>query len=299
MRASVMLSIVALFCVAQPQVFRTRTDLVRIDALVEHEGRPLTTLTERDFIVKDNGVVQRVTTAREIESVSLGIVMDVSGSMIGDRLEKSAMALDALLASLEQGDRYHAFAFADQVRSPGMSTSKGDRPADRLRAVAPDGHTALADAAYAAIVESDTGPGPKLLLIMTDGCNNVSWLHGQHVIDAARRRETVIYPVAVGVAPEAKDDLPEHQLALLPGGDGLALLRILARETGGRVITAEWTSNLAEVFKSILREYRQRYLLTFAPEGVGTDDGWHTLDVRLRRGVKGDVHARGGYLATP
>jgi hypothetical protein len=134
---------------------------------------------------------------------------------------------------------------------------------------------------------------------VTDGRNNMSWLQGQHVIEAARRRETVIYPVAVGVAPEAKNDVADRQLALLPGGDGLALLRILAKETGGRVITAEWTSNLTDVFKGILREYRQRYLLTFSPEGVRTNDGWHSLEVKLRRGIDGDVHARRGDLATP
>jgi hypothetical protein len=48
-----------------------------------------------------------------------------------------------------------------------------------------------------------------------------------------------------------------------------------------------------------LQEYRQRYLLTFTPEGVSTNDGWHTLEVKLKRGLKGRVHARRGYLATP
>ena len=43
-----------------------------------------------------------------------------------------------------------------------------------------------------------------------------------------------------------------------------------------------------------LAEYRQRYILAFAPEGVARGDGWHPLKVTLRRG-RGTVHARDGY----
>jgi VWFA-related protein len=282
-----------------PQVFKARTDLVRIDALVEDKGRPITTLSAHDFIVTDNGVEQHVTAAGAVEAVNLSVLLDVSGSMSGSRLERSAVALEALLASLQERDRCEAFAFANSVVALGASTTLGDRPADRLRAVVTGGSTALVDAVYTAILESETGAGPKLLVVMTDGRNNVSWLQARDAIDAGRRRETVIYPVAVGVAPQAREEKTLHQLAAFPDGDGLALLRILAEETGGRVITAEWTENLGDVFRTILQEYRQRYLLTFTPDGVRTDDGWHTLEVKLKRGIKGRVHARRGYIATP
>jgi VWFA-related protein len=282
-----------------PQVFKARTDLVRIDALVEDKGRPITTLSAHDFIVTDNGVEQHVAAAGAVEAVNLSVLLDVSGSMSGGRLERSAVALEALLANLQQRDRCQAFAFANSVVALGASTTLGNRPADRLRAVVTGGNTALADAAYTAILESDTGAGPKLLLVITDGHNNASWLEARDVIDAAHRRETVIYPVAVGITSEAREEMTLHQLAAVPGGDGLALLRIFAEETGGRVITSEWTANLGDVFRAILQEYRQRYLLTFTPEGVSTNDGWHTLEVKLKRGLKGRVHARRGYLATP
>jgi VWFA-related protein len=285
--------------IVQPLVFKTRTDLVRIDALVEDNGRAITTLSAHDFLVTDNGVEQRVSAAGAVEAVSLVVLLDVSGSMSGERLAKSADALDALLASLERTDHCQAFAFADGLVALGASTTLGDRPADRLRAVVTGGSTALADALYTAILEADSSAGPKLLLVMTDGRNNVSWLQARDAIDAGRRRETVIYPVAVGVAAQARGEKTLRRLATFPSGDSLALLRVFAEETGGRVIPAEWTENLGDVFRTILQEYRQRYLLTFTPDGVRTDDGWHTLEVKLKRGVKGRVHARRGYFATP
>jgi len=42
----------------------------------------------------------------------------------------------------------------------------------------------------------------------------------------------------------------------------------------------------------ILQEFRQRYLISYTPRGVAKD-GWHKLDVRVKRG--GTVKARPGY----
>ena len=130
----------------------------------------------------------------------------------------------------------------------------------------------------------DTGPGSKLLVLLTDGRNYGSWLSARSAIDAARRHEVVIYPVGVDV-----DEVF--------GGDGLRLLRLIANATGGRAITADRTTDLTATFRQILEEYRQRYIIAFSPEGVPTGDGWHTLDVRLQRGAKATVHARAGYWA--
>jgi hypothetical protein len=79
----------------------------------------------------------------------------------------------------------------------------------------------------------------------------------------------------------------------MAGDDGLRLLQILADRTGGRVIHADWSRDLGPVFDSLIREYRQRYILSFTPERVGKGDGWHGLDVRLRK-RPGQVHARNG-----
>ena len=40
--------------------------------------------------------------------------------------------------------------------------------------------------------------------------------------------------------------------------DAAALLELMARQTGGRMMEAEWNTDLERVFSGILREYRQR-----------------------------------------
>jgi len=54
----------------------------------------------------------------------------------------------------------------------------------------------------------------------------------------------------------------------------------------------EKTERLDSIFVDILREFRQRYLISYTPRGV-TREGWHKLDVRVKR--RGTVKARPGY----
>jgi Ca-activated chloride channel homolog len=277
--------------VPQP-TFRARTELVRVDVLVTDDGAPVPGLAAADFEVRDNGVGQRVTAAGAVEAVQLGVVLDVSGSMTGERLAIARKATTDLLRHLTRGDRFAIVAFGDQVgrvTEPDATVAEAAAALDRLRA---GGSTALLDGTYAGILEADGGPGPKLLLVMTDGRNNASWLQASAVIDTARRHETVIYPVAVDI-----DDESNRAVSMrLRTSDAVALLTVMADETGGRYVEAEWDRSLGETFQQILREYRQRYILTFSPEGVRTGDGWHALEVKVKRGGA-LVRARTRYWA--
>jgi VWFA-related protein len=225
--------------------------------------------------------------------VTVSTVLDVSGSMTAEQLANAGAGVRAVVAALDERDRHALYAFAGNVRHVALPQGRDTVSADSIaRAIRASGgtHTSLCDALFAAIVQGDAGPGPKMVAVLTDGRNNTSWLSAQSVVDAALRHETVIYPVAV------RASLPQQQLGLPPMGwdDGLRLLQVLADRTGGRVIHADWSTDLGPVFDALMREYRQRYILGFTPEGVGRGDGWHRLEVTLR-GRRGRVHARSGY----
>ena len=291
--------------VQQQPTFRARTEAVRLDALVTDDGVPVTGLTAADFDVRDNGVPQRVMSLGAIEAVQLGVVLDVSGSMTGDRLEIVRAATADLLRQLEPRDSVAIVGFGSQVGRLAARGADVGRASLALAGLVAAGSTSLVDGLYAGLIEADGGPGPKLLVLMTDGRNNSSWLRATDVIDVARRREAVVYPVAVGAidGPGARVALIDPPRGLPDAaradrdwrasthpefrtGDSMALLRVIARETGGRPIEASWDAELGAVFRRILEEYRQRYVLTFTPEGVSSGDGWHTLEVRVkRRGV--------------
>jgi Ca-activated chloride channel family protein len=278
---------------AQPPIFTVQTELVRIDVLVERNGKPVVGLTANDFAVEDEGVPQRVSLLRETESVTVSTILDVSGSMTPQKLSNAGAGIRAMMAALHGRDRHALYAFAGDIRQVALPRVPDSLTAESFaRALRETGgaHTSLCDALFAAIVQSDVASGPKMAAVMTDGRNNTSWLSAQSVIDAAIRHETVIYPVAVGQDP------PQYRFELPPlaGDDGLRLLQVIADRTGGRVIHADWSRDLGPVFDSLVREYRQRYILSFTPERVGRGDGWHRLEVGLRNRA-GKVHARSGY----
>jgi Ca-activated chloride channel homolog len=292
MLAFILIVIAAVAAVgAQQPVFKVQAELVRIDVLVHRNGTPLVGLNAGDFLVEDNGVPQRVSLLIDTRPARISTILDVSGSMTPEKLTNATAAIRAVSGTQREGDRHTLYAFAGEVRMISLPQAPDTTLHDSIvRALRESSglRTSVFDALFAAIVHGDDEPGPKMAVVLTDGRNNTSWLTAQAAIDAAIRHETVIYPVAVvtdsprvaGEPPMARDDLQ--------------LLQIVAERTGGRLIHANRSRDLGAVFEAIVREYRQRYILSFTPEGVEKRDGWHRLEVRLRN-RPGRVHARSGY----
>lgn len=291
----------ALEAIPQQPTFRARVEAVRLDVLATRDGVPVTGLTADDFEVRDNGVAQRVSSAGAMRAVQLGVVLDSSGSMTGDRIAIVRAATIELVGQLGKDDSVAVVAFGDQVASLAGRSRPDAFPIGALGRLRAAGSTALLDGIYAGLLETGAGSGPRLLLVMTDGRNNLSTLTGSQVIDAARRLETAIYPVAVEVDKDpqvirgwlnqrdgsARQTHPSESVnrsdTKFGTSDAMALLQVLADATGGRAIEATWNAQLGAKFRAVLDEYRQRYILSFTPEGVATGDGWHTLDVRVKR----------------
>jgi VWFA-related protein len=146
-----------------------------------------------------------------------------------------------------------------------------------LDSARPAGDTALVDAVYCGVIVGEEEPGRLLVMVFSDGLDTASWLTPSRVVDVANRAEAVVY------AASTQRDRPRF-------------LEELTAQTGGRVLRVE-AGDLAPTFVQVLREFRERYLLTYTPRGV-SPDGWHTLDVRVK-GRRLTVKARRGYAASP
>ena len=230
-----MCALLAVTCLApQKPTFRAGVELVRVDVLVEEGGRPVSGLSVNDFSVLDDGVPQRVRVLTGRDAINVTTVVDVSGSMTPERLDDAAHAVDTVMGGLQPGDRHTAFAFANDVRR--LSTNHVETTIRQMGEVA-GRHTSLFDALQVAVLDTAVPDGPTLLVVATDGRNNISWVDGTTVIDEAVRHETVVYPVSIGDDP-----------------DGLKLLAILASHTGGRVVRGT-SRGLGKAFREILSEY--------------------------------------------
>ncbi|MCU1382193.1 MAG: hypothetical protein JWL71_890 [Acidobacteria bacterium] len=258
--------------------FTSKVEAVRVDVLVTDNGQVLRGLGPADFELFDNGVPQRVDLV-SFDQIPLNVILalDMSDSVAGDRLEQLRGAGAGLLQALKPDDQAALIAFSHVVQLGSKLTPDLAAVRDALAAARGSGMTALVDGTYAGIMVGESDAGRGLLIVFSDGVDTSSWLRADLVLDAARRADVVVYGVSL-VSPSK----PEF-------------LRDVTTITGGRLFEIEKTANLRATFLGILAEFRQRYLVSYTPDGVA-QQGWHKLDVRVKN-RRATVKARPGYLA--
>jgi VWFA-related protein len=183
-----------------------------------------------------------------------------------------------LLGRLEPEDRAALVTFSQEVTLRQALTREADLVGSALARIEPRGESAVFDGSYAAVMLGDTDVGRDLVIVFSDGVDTASWLPRDRVLDAARRSDVVVYAVSVR-SPQRPD-----------------FLRELSRLTGGSLLEVDSTRDVAPTFIRLLEEFRQRYLLSFVPQGVSTE-GWHDLKVTVKR-RRAVVNARAGYAAS-
>jgi VWFA-related protein len=258
--------------------FSAGVEAVRVDALVTEGNRPVLNLTADDFELRDNGVLQQLTSV-EIERVPLSIALavDNSSSVAGARLERLIGASEELLRYVKTDDRVRLIGFSHIMRR--RSIQPGAAPSLGARRMTAAGSTGLYDAIHTALLLARTGDARALALVFTDGHDNSSWLTENDLLAAAKRSATVLY--VVGLPPSHRVE-PSH-----------TAMETLAEATGGRFLIARNDDEIALTFRQVLDEFRQRYLLLYTPAGVAPG-GAHKIDVSVRRGGV-NVRARSGY----
>jgi VWFA-related protein len=251
---------------------------VRVDVLVTDRGQIVRGLQPSDFEVFDNGVPQDVDLVIfERLPLKAVMVLDMSDSVAGDRLEHLRAAGVMLLDQLAPDDESALVTFSHVVTIDAPLTVDRARLRAALQRADGFGRTALVDATHTAIVIGESGVGRFLLIVFSDGVDTSSWLSPASVLDMARRTDVVAYFVSAG---EKRKATFNHELTSL---------------TGGSFIEIASTKDLSATFLRILEEFRQRYLVSYTPRGVSTG-GWHRLEVRVK-GRRVTVQARPGYHA--
>ena len=181
--------------------FKSGVELVNVNATVsDRDGRFVPGLTKDDFIVYDEGRPQEITQfSNERVPVSLGILLDTSGSMTPDKMSSARAAIDRFINQLL--DRDDELFFADfNSRSHLDQDWTTDRRAikravDRAEA---NGGTALYDAIANALPIAASGKHQKkALLVITDGNDTDSYISVNELRQAIRESEVLVYALGV------------------------------------------------------------------------------------------------------
>jgi Ca-activated chloride channel family protein len=303
----VVCSVGAVIAAAQQPVFRGAGDTVRVFATVtDRDGRLVTSLTQSDFEVRDEGDRQPITLFDNTpQPIRLIVMLDVSGSMEGNLPLLHAAAMQ-LFARLRPDDVARVGVFGQDVTiSPAFT-----RDADELRAALPqeigrDAPTPLWRALDEAldVFGEESVDGRDVILVLSDGKDsgplgfNRRYVSQVEVIERARAEDVMVY--AIGLRSRRIRPLPP---GIGPGGLQAAIaadlpdpgLALVAEHTGGGYTEIRFGQDLNAAFAAVADELHAQYLIGFEPPK--RDGKVHDIEVRLaQRGL--EARARKSYVA--
>lgn len=238
----------------------------------DHNGDNVTDLTENDFRVKEDGQEQKIVYfKREDVPVTIGIVVDDSGSMRSKKAEVVEASLD-LARSSNPEDQMFVVSFNNHV-SFGLpagvlytsNVSELSNAFSNLRTV---GKTALYDALVVAIEHlGRSALQRKAILLISDGGDNASRHTLGQVIAMADQSNAVIY--TIGAFDESDDDKNPR------------VLKHLASLTGGQFFAPAKLSDLPGICKKIADDIRSQYIVAYAPPNHASDSAFHKIQVSV------------------
>ena len=326
-RAAIALVLTCIPAVAaqQPAVFLSSTDVVLVPVSVtDQNGRFIHGLTSDHFEISEGGTRRAVKQfSADRVPVSLGILLDISGSMTEDpkiRADERARwadvrrALALLLTRLDAADEVFFAAFNERVAA-GSWTHDHIALLREFDALRPGGGNALLDAVPLIVPTFELGRYQrKVLLLITDG-NDANKLtpsvRPSYPSDIAPPEHEPL-----NVLGDSRESLRQRRLStaksavrrsdvtLYAIGIGrrkrepvdTVLLEGLTTESGGYVEPLRDPTEIAAAVARICDDLQSQYLLAFAP---GQADGkYHSINVRTKdRRLR--VRARAGYVAPP
>ena len=185
--------------------FRTGVELINVNATVtDQSGRFVSGLTRDDFHVFDDEAMQPITHfSAERVPVSLGIVLDTSGSMDGDKIRAARDALDRFLRQLLDVDDEVFLFRCDNAPQLLEGWTKDKRiVSDTVSRIQPRGGTALYDAVAEAVQMAQQGHNrKKAVIIISDGNDTSSHTDVFAVKQLIRETEVLVYAIGVDTAP--------------------------------------------------------------------------------------------------
>src|SRR5688572_13261033 len=282
---------------AQETTFRSAVEVVSVSISVRDDrGRVVRDLKEADFQVIDSGFGKPITDFWTGDApVSLGILLDISGSMaVGGNMERARQAVDIALGNMRYGDEAALYTFDSRLEEVVPFTTELDRVKRVSLHGKPFGMTSLFDAiAETAHLAAERANRHRALLVITDGVDTNSTRSAPEVSGIAASIDVPVYLLTV-VNPA---DHPGGEFAVIETGtvSETATLADLARWTGGELRVSSLPEHTEEGLRDLFTELRHQYVITFEP---GAREGWHPLEIRTTK-KNYVVRARSGYMTGP
>lgn len=283
--------VAAAICLSLRAQFHTDTRLVVLHASVtDKKGKLVANLNEQAFKVFENGQPQQVKIFRhEDVPVSLGIIIDDSGSMSTKRSRVEAAALEMVRHSNPQ-DEVFIVNFNDDAYLDVPFTNDIHKLEQGLARIDSRGGTAMRDAISMSLdyMSKNANKDKKVLLIITDGNDNASNISLEKVVARANQSDTLVYAIGL-FSEEEKHDAAKARRAL----------NELTGATGGLTFYPKEVSEVQSLAVEVARDIRSQYTIAYTPAIQALDGSYRQIKVTVDAPGKPVVRTRSGYYATP
>lgn len=271
-------------------VFRSDTRLVVLHCTVlDRKGNLVTDLKKDAFTVFENGAAQPLTLfKREDIPVSMGVIIDNSGSMRNKRQKVNAAAVKLVKASNPE-DEVFIVNFNDEAFLDQQMTGDRDELEKALSKIDTRGGTAMRDAVRMSIdyLLETAKRDKKVLLVISDGEDNNSQGTLEELVRAAQRSEVLIY--AIGLLSEE-----ERRSARRAKRE----LDALTDATGGQSYYPKEVDEVDRIAEQVAHDIRNQYVLGYHPTNQALDGSFRQVRVQVKGPGRPQARTRSGYYAT-
>lgn len=270
--------------------FRADTRLVVLHASVtDKKGRLITNLGRDAFKVYENGQPQQVKVfRREDVPVSLGIIIDDSGSMSSKRARVEAAAVAMVRASNPQ-DEVFIVNFNDDAYLDVPFTSDMRKMEQGLARIDSRGGTAMRDAINMSLdyIKQEARKDKKVLLVITDGNDNASNVSLERVVQRSNQSDTLVYAIGLFVEEEKHEAVKARRA-----------LNELTGATGGTAFYPKDVNEVQSLAVEIAHDIRNQYTIAYTPVIQQLDGSYRQIRVTVDAPGRPTVRTRSGYYAT-
>jgi VWFA-related protein len=276
--------------VAQRPTFSSQSQAVVLHVAVRDKRGYVDGLDESAFRVLEDKEPQTITYFSSQDTpVTLGLVIDSSGSMGANRARVIAAAL-AFARTSNPADEIFALGFNERVIAPLPGDAPFTSDQGRLRialeqAIGARGQSAVYDGVEAGLKYLGKGHyDRKVLVLASDGADNASTIAKARVLADAEASNAVVYTVALIDPLEDKDT---------------GFLRQLAEMTGGEAFEPSDVKQVGDALQKIAQDIRKVYTIGYVPSRLSTNNEMRrvTVEVMLPNGTKARVRTRREYRA--
>lgn len=270
------------------EVIRLTSNLVAVPAsVVDEQGKAVTNLKLPDFELRIDGQLKPISEFEQSETaVRIALLFDNSGSVTAAReteVQAAVRFFEDVIRPIDQAAIYSVSTVSTLAQPLTNNVRTLVQTIERFGK--PEGATALFDGIALAAKYLGPQQGRRVIVIVSDGVDTVSYLDFDTTLKRALLADCQIYVVQTGYTDNAnvRDLTAERRM------------QMFATETGGAVYLPSSTADLDKAFAQIAADLAHQYVLGYYARDDAPVGRFRTISLRVKTRPKLRIRARRGY----